>query len=374
MLLCVAAFALSAATCYLILRSVSWHLHYTADHPGTQPQKFHTAPVPRIGGVGVLAGMLAAGMVLYVPPGDVERYWLLILCLLPAFFGGLVEDTTRRVGPGARLLLTIISASCAFSIAGVHFERSHMVWLDKALAFLPFGYFALLVGVAGVAHAVNIIDGYNGLAGGVATIILLALGYVAQGSGDGLVAALCFGSASATLGFLCFNYPAGRLFLGDSGAYLLGCTIAFGAALLVLRNPEISPWFPFTLVVYPVWETLFSVSRRVQVSRRISAPDARHLHSLVYRRLSRRWVRGRRLGDKLWRNSLTTLPFLAANLLLAVCAVSWAQHTRAQQLLAVVAIAFYLLAYGTITRLPRPSRSRRDALAPASPLSGEGEG
>lgn len=362
MLMGAVAFATSAVVCYLIVRSVSWHLPYTADLPGALPQKVHTGPVPRIGGAGVLIGMLAAGLVMYGSPAELRHYWLLILSLLPAFLGGFCEDLTRRVGPGARLLLTVVSATFAFSLAGVHFERSHMAWLDRALAFLPFGYLALIVGVAGVAHAMNIVDGYNGLAAGVATIALVALGYVAHGSGDGLVAAFALGAAAATLGFLLFNYPSGRLFLGDSGAYLLGCAIAFAAALLVLRNREVSPWFPFALVVYPVWETLFSAVRRLQVYRRVSEPDARHLHSLVYRRLSRRWVRGRRAEDRLWRNSLTTLPFWLANLVVAACAVAWAEHTRAQQLVAVLFIALYLLAYWTITRPVRPRWRRSGAV------------
>jgi UDP-N-acetylmuramyl pentapeptide phosphotransferase/UDP-N-acetylglucosamine-1-phosphate transferase len=295
---------------------------------------------------------------LSVPVPEFERYWLLMLSLLPAFVGGFAEDVTHRVGPWARLLLTIITAAFAYSLVGVHFERSHMAWLDQALAYAPFAYMALLVAVAGVAHAMNIIDGYNGLASGVALIILTALGYVAHQSGDTLVASFCWGSAAATLGFLWFNYPSGRVFLGDSGAYLLGCTIALAAALLVLRNPGVSPWFPMALVIYPVWETVFSAIRRVTLDRHISAPDARHLHSLVYRRLSRRWVRGRRQADKVWRNALTTLPFWAANVVLAVASVAWYNSTRVQQVLIVLFVICYCLVYWKIPQ-PRPRRRTR---------------
>jgi UDP-GlcNAc:undecaprenyl-phosphate/decaprenyl-phosphate GlcNAc-1-phosphate transferase len=366
------SFAGSAAACYLIVRSVRWHLSFTADHPGALPQKFHRGPVPRIGGAGVLMGMLAAGLALPHEPADFDLYWLLMLSLLPAFFGGFAEDVTHRVGPGPRLMLTVITAAFAYSLAGVHFEHSHMAWLDQMLAFAPFGYVALLIAVAGVAHAMNIIDGYNGLASGIATIILGALGYVAHQQGDALVTALCWSTAAATLGFLLLNYPHGRLFLGDGGAYVLGCTIAFGAALLVLRNPDVSPWFPFALVIYPIWETLFSALRRVLISRtRISDPDARHLHTLVYRQWSRRLVRGNRTSDKAWRNSLTALPFWIAMLVIASYAVSWAHVTRTQQLLSAAFIVCYCLVYWAMSQPVRPIA--REAPAPAEP-AGQGSG
>lgn len=366
MLTYLVAFTASAATCYLIVRSTRWHLPFTADRPGLQPQKFHTEAVPRVGGLALLAGVTAAGLLAPLASGDRQVFWLLVLSLLPAFLGGFAEDVTRRVGPGSRLLLTVLTAAFAFAFAGVHFVRSHVQWLDAALAFLPFGYFALLFAVAGVAHSINIIDGYNGLAGGFAAIALLALGYVAQLHGDALVATLCWVSAGATLGFLMLNYPYGRLFLGDGGAYLLGCIIALASALLVQRNREVSPWFPMALVIYPVWETMFSIVRRAVVyGARILVPDARHLHSLVYGCLSRQpWARGRRADDEAMRNSLTALPFWGANLLLAVAAVAWSDNTRAQQALAATFVVVYLVVYWRLSRL--------DELARRTPASAAG--
>jgi UDP-N-acetylmuramyl pentapeptide phosphotransferase/UDP-N-acetylglucosamine-1-phosphate transferase len=359
-----AAFAASAAASYLIVRSVRWHLSFSADQPSSAaPQKFHTQPVPRIGGLAVLAGMVAGSAAAALSPGEATTYWLLMLSLMPAFIGGFVEDVTHRAGAGARLLLTVITAAFAYSLAGVHFERSHMAWLDQALAFAPFGYIALLFAVAGIAHAMNLVDGQNGLCAGIALLILLALGAVAQQSGDHLLTALCFGTAAATLGFLLLNYPGGRVFLGDGGAYLLGCTIALAAALLVLRNRDVSPWFPFALVIYPVWETIFTLARRLRSGHGVGRPDAMHLHSLVYWRLSRRWIRGRRAADEVWRNAVTALPFWAVNLLLALLAVTWYDETRVQQLLAVAVVVLYCYCYRRVSRLPEPEPLVDSAIA-----------
>jgi UDP-GlcNAc:undecaprenyl-phosphate GlcNAc-1-phosphate transferase len=351
----VVAFAASILVCHLIVRSVRWHLSFTGDVPGELPQKFHSTAVPRIGGVGLLVGMVAAGMVLPLVPSDADIYWLLMLSLLPAFLGGFAEDITRKVGPLSRLLLTLVTAGMAFSLAGVHFVRSDMGWFDAGLAYAPFGYVMLLFAVAGVAHATNIIDGYHGLAGGVALIVLITMGYVAQQSDDALVAQFCYVTAAATGGFLVLNYPSGRLFLGDGGAYLLGIVIALAGAMLIQRNPEISPWFPMALVIYPVWETLFSMARRALIYRTgIGQPDACHLHSLVFRRVARHWVTGHDPAARDKRNYLTTLPFWVVTLAVAVLAVHCAGHTLNLALLIAGFIAGYCIVYWRLARLARP--------------------
>lgn len=359
------AFAASVLACYLILRSARWHLPYTADPSGAQPQKFHTQPVPRVGGLGLLVGVVAAGLALSLPPPQVELFWLLMVSLMPAFVGGFIEDVTRRVGPSTRLLLTVITAGFAFALADVHFVRSDMRWFDQALAYPAFGYLMLLFAVAGVAHAVNIIDGYHGLAGGVALIVLAAMGYVAQQSGDALVSQVCYVTAAATFGFLLLNYPSGRLFLGDGGAYLLGCVIALAAALLIQRNPQVSPWFPMALVIYPVWETLFSVVRRLLIYQtRIGEADARHLHSLVYRSLAWRWVGGHDAVARNRRNYVTTLPFWLACVLVAACAVNWSHSTAALGGLIAGFIAAYCALYWKLARRSAPVKRKADNLKP----------
>ena len=69
--------------------------------------------------------------------------------------------------------------------------------------------------------------------------------------------------AGATAGFLVWNYPRGLIFAGDGGAYLWGVVIAMASVLLVQRHALVSPWFPMLLLIYPVWETLFSIYRKL---------------------------------------------------------------------------------------------------------------
>jgi UDP-N-acetylmuramyl pentapeptide phosphotransferase/UDP-N-acetylglucosamine-1-phosphate transferase len=93
----------------------------------------------------------------------------------------------------------------------------------------------------------------------------------------------------ALVGFGVWNWPGGRIFLGDGGAYLLGFWLAELGVLLVMRNPQVSPWFPLVIMIYPIWETLFSMYRRKIIRKHeVGHPDAMHLHQLVYQRVIRK--------------------------------------------------------------------------------------
>lgn len=293
--------ALAAA---LIVHYRALHLSVTGDRPGDLPQKVHAEATPRIGGLAVVVGLVAAGFAGTLSGAVSAPFlWLTVAALLPAFLGGFAEDLTRRIGPVPRLLMTVVSGAIAFVWLDAALYRSDVQWLNVAFSHWPLSLAGTLLAVAGLAHAMNIIDGYHGLAAGVGVLALLALALVAHRIGDLQLSSVGFAAAGAYAGFLLLNYPFGKIFLGDGGAYLLGTTLAIFSAQLVGRHHDVSPWFPLVLVVYPVWETLFSMLRRATFhAAPIGAPDARHLHSLVYRHLMARL-------PARWRNPATTVPF-----------------------------------------------------------------
>ena len=146
--------------------------------------------------------------------------------------------------------------------------------------------------VAGIANAINIIDGFNGLASMCVVLMLGALAYVAFQVGDPTVATLALAGIGAVLGFFLWNFPGGLIFLGDGGAYFLGFFVAELSILLLVRNPTVSPLFPLLACIYPIFETVFSIYRRRFLrATPPSMPDGIHLHSLIYRRLLR-WAVG----------------------------------------------------------------------------------
>jgi UDP-GlcNAc:undecaprenyl-phosphate/decaprenyl-phosphate GlcNAc-1-phosphate transferase len=302
------SFLISAFGCLLLVRYQHLHGHMTMDAPGSGPQKSHKSPTPRVGGVPIFGGLLVATCVLALQGRDSATFlaWS-IVCALPAFGAGLLEDCTKRVGPMARLLATFVSVALAYFILDVVLTRVDLPWFDAMLALTAVAFVVTIIAGGGIAHAINIIDGYNGLAGVVCVLILVALAYMAYKVGDFQLSLLAVALVGGLLGFLLWNYPSGAIFLGDGGAYFIGFIIALISISLVQRHDEVSAWFPLLLVAYPVWETLFSVVRRsVFHKTRAGEPDDRHLHQLVFRRLTL-WVVGPDESRQAMRNSTTSV-------------------------------------------------------------------
>jgi UDP-N-acetylmuramyl pentapeptide phosphotransferase/UDP-N-acetylglucosamine-1-phosphate transferase len=174
--------------------------------------------------------------------------------------------------------------------------------------------------------------------------------------------ALALAGAGAVLGFFVWNYPAGLIFLGDGGAYFLGFFVSVLGILLLNRNPQVSPLFPLLMMIYPVFETLFSMyRRRIVKGRPVGMPDGVHLHSLIYRRLLG-WAVGRDDAARLTRRSTLTAPYLWLLCMMAVIpsVLFWDDSRVLGACIVLFAIA-YLYLYRRLVRFrtPRWLRSMR---------------
>lgn len=285
----------SAAASLLIVVTQGWHGKLSLDNDVAGIQKFHKTPVPRIGGVAVMIGIVSAliasnfGFVVGLHPygEDMSKLSMLVLAAMPAFLTGVIEDLTKRVSVTTRLLATFASALLAAWLLEAYLTRLDTWGVDTLLAASPLLAIVItIIAVGGVANAINIIDGFHGVAGSAVVIMLAGLGFLAWRADDAFVTSLALLGVGATLGFLAINYPTGRLFMGDGGAYLLGFWLAEVAVLLVIRNPRISTWQVLAVCSYPVIEVLYTMYRR-KVIRKTSpgSPDRLHLHTLIYRRV-----------------------------------------------------------------------------------------
>jgi UDP-N-acetylmuramyl pentapeptide phosphotransferase/UDP-N-acetylglucosamine-1-phosphate transferase len=327
------------------------------DHDVSGPQKFHVRPVPRIGGLGIVLGLVVASASLLLMRHDEAGpvSWQLMACGAPAFAFGLLEDFTKRVSPRIRLVATAVSACFAFWFLGAAILRTGIPGLDAIVA-LPAGAAIVTVfAVTGIANSVNIIDGFNGLASMCVAIMLAALTYVAVQVGDPVVATLALAGIGAVLGFFLWNFPAGLIFLGDGGAYFLGFFVAELSILLLVRNPSVSPLFPLLVCIYPVFETLFSIYRR-KFLRAVppSMPDGIHLHSLIYRRVLR-WAIGDRSAKALTRRNSMTSPYLWVLCMFSVipAVLFWDNTAALAGFLAVFGLTYVAL-YWRIVRFKSP--------------------
>ena len=321
------AFVVSAAVAWLLVHTRDLHLHLTGDHPGSGPQKMHADATPRIGGTAVLAGLLAGLSVPFLMGASEAsealgslRLVALSFGLMPLFALGLVEDVSKAVSVRLRLFVALAGGAVAYYLAGVRIQTLGIPGIDTLLSAVPAVSLMLtLVAVAGLVHAMNIVDGLNGLLAGITIVILGALALVAHRFGEVGLYMLALIGMAATAGFAVFNFPLGRLFCGDAGAYLIGYLVAVMVISLVLRQPAISPWFALAVVIHPVTETLYSAWRRWRNGQSPTHPDARHMHSLWAANLRQRAdetgllvALGENAGASLRTQAVACLPVAAA--------------------------------------------------------------
>lgn len=342
---------------------------FAGDHDLSGPQKFHSRPVPRIGGLGIFVGVvLATSIAAVLGRLDGGLSALLLTAGLPAFLSGLAEDLTKSQSPRRRLFFTAVSAALAFVLIDAAIFRTDLVGLDWLVGFGAGAFVITVFVVSGVANAVNIIDGFNGLASMCVALMLAGIAYVAFELGDSTLTLLSLIGIAALFGFFVWNFPAGLVFLGDGGAYFLGFYVAELAILMLQRHPGVSPMFPLLLCIYPVFETLFSIYRRKWLrGRPIGMPDGAHLHSLIYRRFMR-WAAGERTARELTRRNSMTSPYLWILCSLSVVPAMLFYDSTPIQMGFILAFSLvYLFLYWRIVRFKsprwlvfRPSRPPRE--------------
>ena len=277
--------ALSFVICGLLILTKRWHGWLSFDHR-LGPQKFHEHDVPRVGGVGV---GLAFVLIWPLVPDAARGMWGIIgIAAVAPFAAGLTEDLTRKVGVKVRLLATMAGGVIFALLSGYTMHKVNLPGVDWLLSYwliaLAFTGFA----VGGVANAVNIIDGFNGLASGSLIIMFATFAWVASRVGDPLVFSLAIVFIGLTVGFFVLNFPFGWIFLGDGGAYFLGFLLAILGVLLPMRNEAVSAWTAILICGYPVIETLASMRRKSQrEGHSVGLPDRIHFHMLVHRRFGR---------------------------------------------------------------------------------------
>jgi len=317
-------------------------------------QKFHDAPTPRVGGIAL---MISAILSVFLFGGEMRgMLTAIVLAGIPAFAAGLLEDITKTVSPRDRLLATMASGAIFAIVFGQAFALADLQWVQNYVSLgwpvYAFTIVLLCVGMAGVANAVNIVDGFHGLASGSLVIMHGAFALIAMQVGDLALAGVAMVLAATSAGFMVVNFPFGKIFLGDAGAYFAGFSLAAVAVLATTRNEAISPFVSLLVIFYPVYETLFSIHRkRRREGHSPSQPDGVHMHMLVSRSLARPlagWI-----GRPRSKNALTGALMWMFPLICAVMGVASAGSGRA----AVIGWVVFAMLYGRMYLIVSLQRS-----------------
>jgi UDP-GlcNAc:undecaprenyl-phosphate GlcNAc-1-phosphate transferase len=280
------AFAISAGLTPVVRRYAL--AHGITDDPSS-PRKIHTAPVAYLGGLAIFAGF-AATVALLVP---FNRHLAALLagCLVLVVVG--VVDDARGLSPWAKLGWQVVAALIALSggigIAGaVHSPFGGMLdltWGRSAFSFLglhfhitPLANLLSVLWMVGLANTVNFLDGLDGLACGVSTIAALVMFLVSVGPrvDQPGVALLSIILAGAALGFLPFNFFPARIFMGDSGAYFLGLTLAM---LAIYSGAKLAT--AALVLGFPIMDALWATIRRIAKRSSPFKADRYHFHHML---------------------------------------------------------------------------------------------
>ncbi len=267
------------------------------DKPGGR--HLHKTPIPRLGGIAIYLSLLITSLLFIAiygryTPGGFEHFELtgVLSGATLIFFVGLLDDISPL--PSLTKLIAQIFASVVAFLCGVQvkFLVNPLFFFgavdERVIALDPIISFILTVGwLVLITNALNLIDGMDGLAGGVALIVGLSLWAILldekilEPSGALLSATL----AGAVMGFLRSNYNPARIFLGDSGAYFLGFTLGATAVAGLADNPNTATVGSVVVIAFsfPLIDTFFAIFRRFLQGKPVMQPDAEHIHHRILR-------------------------------------------------------------------------------------------
>ncbi|MCO7176423.1 glycosyltransferase family 4 protein [Sporolactobacillus kofuensis] len=240
-------------------------------------RKVHKTIMPRMGGLAIYLAFII-GMLIMWP--DSSFTLPLIIGSFIIILTGVLDDL-YSLSPRVKIIahffaaLVIVQSGISVSFINLPFNGVlHLYWLSIPLT---------LLWIMGITNAINLIDGLDGLAVGVSSIVLLTIAGLSLTEGNWFVFTVSTLLLGSTLGFLPYNFHPAKIFMGDTGSYFLGYIISV-LALLGFKNVTLfSLVVPIIILAVPISDTLFAIIRRFVNHKPLTAPDKSHLHHCLLR-------------------------------------------------------------------------------------------
>ena len=246
-------------------------------------RKVHNLSTSRLGGIAVASSFLIS---IFLEPKLILFDVYTNLILICFFIFALIEDIKGILKPSFRLLAIIVCSFLLVLELDLGISNLGVPLLDLFLENLIMSILFSTISLSLLANGFNLIDGFNGLVAGFSIMVLSILMMIAKEVSEPEIYFLSNILLMSVLGFFVLNFPFGKIFLGDAGAYFLGLTAGVLALLLAQRTETISYWFVLALFIYPVYELVFSMIRRkFNEKTKTSQADDLHLHHLIYRKV-----------------------------------------------------------------------------------------
>jgi UDP-GlcNAc:undecaprenyl-phosphate GlcNAc-1-phosphate transferase len=301
-------------------------------------QRIHLNETPRLGGLVFVISLVS--FVVYCNTNEsIQLLKLILICLIPIILVGFKEDLFHNVEPAIRLLsLLFVGWLFRAQFTGPLPNLNEVPFLSKLLILQGGTSFFYILSMTAIANGMNLIDGVNGLCAAVALSILAALLFLSYKTNDVVMLSSIFSVILLLIPFSVFNYPYGKIFLGDLGAYGLGLICSMLTVILFGRHPELSPWGAVLILIYPATEVVFSLLRRFIKGVSIYRADTYHLH-LKFFYFFRPLPYYKKIANALVTATLTPL------WIFPVILISWVYQ---KSLFILVAILLFVLCYGLL--------------------------
>ncbi len=276
-----ACFALGFCVCWALIGGI---LRRAEGGLVTQRKDFHHGhkePIPRLGGVAMASAfvIVALATAYYTPVSEsgMGPLAVIVLSSLAMFTLGFCDDL-RPLSAKFKLLAQIGIASAVY-LCNIRIDVFHEPFTGTDLQLGAFGYLATVLWLVSLTNLINLIDGIDGLAGGIGLMLMLLMANLGETDRLDFCALLAFGVAGSLLGFLKYNYPPARIYMGDGGAYFLGFLI--GILSIVNSNKGtvaaalIAPAFALAL---PIVDVSLAILRQRARGLPVFRPDQKHIH------------------------------------------------------------------------------------------------
>lgn len=255
-----------------IVKKIAEHLG-AIDIPNER--KIHKKPIPRLGGLAIFGAFLL-GYILY---GEITTQMLSILIgsFIIVLLG--IFDDIKPIRARYKFLVQVIAALVVVIYGKIYFTE--ITFLGLKLEFdIYMSYILSTFFIVAISNAINLIDGMDGLAGGISSIYFATIAIIALilNRLNGLDIILSFIMLGSTLGFLVWNFPPAKIFMGDSGSLFLGFMIAVIALLGFKVATLTSLVVPITILAIPIFDTVLAIFRRLLKGENIGTPDKEHFH------------------------------------------------------------------------------------------------
>lgn len=246
----------------------------------------HTGVIPRVGGVGIIAGFAVTYLLCFFLLDDTDNKTLVHYAVfgggVAAFMLGFVDDF-YPLGAKLKLLAQIIIAMVAHE-CGLSIDKLSL----PVIGYIPdlgiIGMGLTVFWFVAMMNLINLIDGLDGLAGGVGLMLMAMLAYLGIEKGVAFSSILAIGMAGAILGFLFHNFPPAKVYMGDSGAYLIGYVIAALSLINSEKGTVLAALIaPVLALALPIADVTFAILRRGLKGLPLFRPDRSHIHHRLIR-------------------------------------------------------------------------------------------